>query len=114
MLSGDQRGMELVRNIRNSQTIDAEIALLSKLSNQVPRETAFGDSNLDAVLVQIEVLNGRLSLEEIDSRYQNDETQQYVWLCARFACEWLHEEGVAPSEDWMTMLYSEQKQRWIQ
>jgi hypothetical protein len=101
------------RSGKTSQMIAGEIALLAKLTHQVPRETALGDSNFDALCVQMEVLQFQLNFEQVDARYKRDQSESYVWLCARFACEWLHEGAEAPSEDWLTMLYPDFKSSWV-
>jgi len=113
MVSGEQLVHEQASFGRTAQMIAGEIALLAKLTQRVPRETALGDSNFDALQVQMEVLNARLNLEEVDALYDTDHLKSYVWLCARFACEWLHGEVEAPSEDWLTMLYPDFASTWV-
>lgn len=113
MLTEEQAACKHSVNGKTPQMIAGEIALLAKLTQQVPRETALGDSNFDALHVQMEVLQSGLNFEQVDARYKTEHAESYVWLCARFACEWLHAGADAPSEDWLTMLYPDFRSAWV-
>ena len=90
---------------RSGRDIEDEVHLLGKLVSQIPRNTVFGDSNSCALAVQIDVLRNRLSVEEVRKRYERHQENEYVLLCALFAAEWLYGDTLAPSEDWLIMLY---------
>lgn len=105
----DQRN----RFTRSFKDIEVEISLLHKLCRQIPARTMFGNSNETAVAAQIEVLRCQLNREEVCERYRNDDVDQYVFVCAVFAWEWLCEGELAPSEDWLMMLYPEYGSRHV-
>jgi hypothetical protein len=102
-----------ISNNRSSYDIEAEVSLLCKLKTQVPQTTAFGNSNHSALAAQIDVLQGQLSHEAVRDRYEIDGVDQYVLVCALFAAEWLYENELAPSEDWLIMLYPDQCSRFV-
>ena len=99
---------QIVQNSRSLYDVEMEISLLHRLSLQIPSSTAFGNSNEHALAAQIEVLRDQLNYEAVRDRYDNDAVDQYVYVCALFAAEWLYKNDLAPSEDWLTMLYPDQ------
>ena len=100
--------MPTVQNTRSLRDVELEISLLRRLSAQIPSNTAFGNSNEQALAAQIEVLSNQLSQEAVKHRYDNEAVDQYVYVCAQFAVEWLYTNELAPSEDWLMMLFPEE------
>jgi hypothetical protein len=86
------------------EQIEAEIAALRELIGRVRRHTACGDDNRAAIDAQINVLERRLSPNEI----HDDDLSEYELFCALDAALWLagelqeDEEGSAesPVEGW--------------
>lgn len=95
------------RAVRSASDIEQEIATLVKLRERIPAETAFGDSNHHALAAQVDVLRRGLTIHEVRSSYGTMEQDTYIQMCATFAAEWLSEDALAPSEDWMIMLYAD-------
>jgi len=102
-----------VQNTRSLCDVELEISLLHRLSAQIPSNTAFGNSNEQALAAQIEVLSNQLSQEAVKHRYDNEAVDQYVYVCALFAAEWLYTNELAPSEDWLMMLFPEQGNQFV-
>ena len=97
-----------VQNGRSLCDVESEISLLRRLSGQIPSSTAFGNSNDHALAAQIEVLRDQLSQEAVRDRYDNESVDQYVYVCALFAAEWIYKNEAPPSEDWLIMLFPDQ------
>ena len=89
---------------RSTQEIESEISRLYNLIDRVPHETAFGDSNTNSVLVQIEVLRERLTIDEVWEDYDDAVTGDYVLSAAFDAVEWLYDGEEAPSLGWLYMI----------
>jgi predicted RNase H-like nuclease len=104
---------QAVQNNRSMHDVEMEISLLHRLSAQIPSSTAFGNSNEHALAAQIEVLRDQLNDEAVRDRYDNDAVDQYVYVCALFAAEWLYKNELAPSEDWLIMLFPEQSKHFV-
>jgi hypothetical protein len=98
---------------RSSSDIEAEILVLSKLCHQIPSITAFGNSNRDALAAQLKVLRSGLTSKQVCELYDNDRFDHYVLTCALFASEWLYKGELAPSEDWLIMLYPDSAQQLV-
>jgi len=104
---------QTLQNTRSLSDVEVEISLLHRLSAQIPSNTAFGNSNDQALTAQIEVLRNQLSREAVRARYDNAAVDQYVYVCALFAAEWLYTNELAPSEDWLTMLFPDQENLFV-
>lgn len=99
-----ERTHTLTPHARSTQEIESEISRLFSLLDRIPHETAFGDSNTDALLVQTEVLRERLTLDEVYEDYDDAVTGDYVLSAAFSAVEWLYDGEEAPSVGWLSMI----------
>lgn len=90
----------------------AEIALLQELKPKVRQRSAFGDDNHAAIGAQIDVLQDRMSMDDVYDSYgeeaAGDEFDQYVLDNALHAHDWLHGESASdeesPAVSWRTAL----------
>jgi hypothetical protein len=89
-------------SIRCMKERDAEVSRLKSLIDRIPAETAWGDSTVDAMDAQIEVISGCLKFKEITKQHKED--TDYVLSSALDALEWLRDDGEAPSEKWLRMI----------
>ena len=105
--------LQTIQNTRSLRDVELEISLLRRLSAQIPSNTAFGNSNEQALAAQIEVLRHHLDQEAVKHRYDSESVDSYVYVCALFASEWLYTNELAPSEDWLTMLFPEQVTHYV-
>lgn len=91
-----------------NQLIDEQITELKRLAPIIPPRTAWGDSNLEAIEAQIEVLEKRLTPAAVDDRrnFEGEEESDSKWTvyagdCAADVARWLRgEEGELPSDSW--------------
>jgi hypothetical protein len=87
--------------MREQQDILDEIQRLEAIKPRVRRMTIFNDDNHAAIDAQIQVLVGRLSLNDICDSWNDEDDEdfsQYVLDCALEAYEWM--TGMPISIDW--------------
>jgi hypothetical protein len=85
-------------HIRTNAETWAELERLRSLSDLVPSETKFGDSNRLAIEAAIDTLIKRSTVERVADEYEDD--GDYVLSAALDAVEWLRDNGPAPSDGW--------------
>lgn len=88
-------------HIRTNAEIWAELERLHSLLNRGPVDTACGDSNRLAIEAAISALITRPTLEQVTNEHEDD--GDYILSATLTALEWLHEDGPAPSDDWMSL-----------
>lgn len=94
--------------MKTEQQINDEIAALKLIKPQVREYTAFGDSNHEAIDAQIEVLEKRMSGDDVHDSYQPDETNEdderseSVFFAALEAHDWMRgtSDDEPPSDGW--------------
>jgi hypothetical protein len=91
--------------MREQQEILDEIQRLEAIKSRVRRYTAFNDDNHAAIDAQIQVLVGRLSLNDIYDSWNDEDDEdfsQYVLDCALEAYNWMADssERAPVSTDW--------------
>jgi hypothetical protein len=85
--------------------IAKEIQTLKTMKPNIVRYSMFGDDNHAKIDAQIEVLEERLSEDEVYNRFEDSDNPDRTYdlvSCARYAAEWLigqAEDGV-PSKGW--------------
>lgn len=86
---------------RSEQQRKEEVAKLGSLRVRIPPRTFFHDDNIKALRAEIEVIDGNLDENEIDSRHF-DRDESDAWDHARAARRWLDgdDEDGSPSEQW--------------
>jgi transcription elongation GreA/GreB family factor len=67
----------------------AEIEALTELMPKVCQRTAFGDNNIAAIEAQIEVIEKRMSYDQIADREDDETWNEFVASSARDARAWL-------------------------
>lgn len=89
-----------------SQEIKKEVKTLKDYRERVRPLTAFGDSNKDAISVQVQVLEENMSEDDIWDTWDADLDERLV-ACATEAFEWLiGRRKEKPSLDWKSLLKS--------
>ena len=88
--------------IRNWQERETELSQLYSLYYQVRPFTGFGEDNRAAIAAQIAVIEGRMTLDEVE--YEYEDGPNYTMSAALDALEWLRDGAEAPSEDWMRIV----------
>lgn len=88
--------------------IDAEIQALEELKGAIPEKNFFGDSNVAAIEADIDVLDGRLTDDDVYDKYGDND---YVMDSALGAASWLageYDSGdpnvTKPSENWSCLV----------
>lgn len=81
--------------------IEKEIVALKYCETRVRPTTAFGESNTEAIRVQIRVLEDRMSDDEINDTWGDDER---LLGMAIEAMNWLRGEAGLQSEEWKPLL----------
>lgn len=93
----------------NNEQVTTEIEKLKSVKPRLRRKTAFGDDLHEAVDVQIEVLEKRMSNDQIYDRWEatgNDDCDydegrtEHALNAALDARRWLDGEEEAPSKGW--------------
>lgn len=83
-----------------SKQIEKECAVLRDYQFRVRPFTAFGDSNRDAIGIQIRVLEKLMDEEEIYDTWSDD---REIGM-ANDALAWLRGEAEKPSKEWKSLL----------
>lgn len=98
--------------MRTTLEIDAEIAALKALKPRVRERSFFGDDNHAAIDAQIAVLTERMSMDDVYSRFGQDDTKEcdieehseHELDCALNARDWmcgaLAADEQSPSQSW--------------
>lgn len=98
--------------MRTTQEINAEIAALKAIKPSVRERSFFGDDNHAAIDAQIAVLTERMSMDEVYSRFGEDDSMdcdidqptEHELDCALNAHNWmsgaLASDEQSPSESW--------------
>jgi hypothetical protein len=94
--------------MRDQQEILDEIARLEAIKPRIGHLTVFGDDNHTAIDVQVQVLVGRLSHEDIYDAWgdeTDDDFSQYYLDAALDAYDWMmcDEDTEQPSISWESM-----------
>lgn len=92
---------------KSDAEIQAEINKLRALMPVVPPRTFFGDSNVEAVKVQIRVLNEKLTVARIFDTYEDNEHLLDAALGAR---RWVDGQGDFEylSDEWKELISQEE------
>lgn len=93
---------------KTTDEIQAEVAKLRDLLPRVRRRSAFGDDNREAIQAQIDVLTGRMNLDEVDSAWGYSTADEYsdsLHQHATDAFDWYSglSDEPAPSEGWQVL-----------
>ena len=88
--------------MRTPGQIQAEIEALQEVKPKVREFTYFGDSNHEAIELQIAVLKGEVSEDGLYDEYGGDNT--HLLDAGREAIDWL--EGIAETlaEEWLDLI----------
>lgn len=95
--------------IPSNDEIAAEIATLTEMQPKVRWHSAFGDDNRAAIEAQINVLQNRMTDDDIYDEYEDpeDPDNRHALDNALEAWAWLNgesEEGLPPSADWQSLV----------
>ena len=89
---------------RTPKQIEAEIAKLKQLRPLIPSRTFFGDSNLEKINAEIEVLEEDMEENEIYDKFEdreNPDSSCDLVSAAHYAWQWLRgEEKESMSSQW--------------
>lgn len=89
-----------------------EIKALRELRDKIPPRTSFGDSNLDRIDAEIDVLSTNMSSKMIELKYGDDETaeeysgQSGAYESADYARQWLDGDALdgSMSDNWRSLV----------
>ena len=85
--------------------IIAEAKILDTIRPKVPQYSAFNDDNHAAINAQIEVLENRMDLSDIDWKDDTQEWSRHEVESAREALDWMDGETEdKPSDGWMPLI----------
>src|SRR5215831_3152851 len=93
--------------MRSDKEIEAEIAKLGKLKTQVPRTTLEGQSNPGCIDKQIEVLQRKMTQDDIFECGTEDNWNQTEIQKANEAAQWLTGERLELADDangWQSLI----------
>lgn len=90
------------------EQIDLEIATLKELRDKIPPRNSFGDSNLERIDAEIDVLSTNMNDDMIERKYGDDETaEEYsgpsgAYESAGYARQWLDGDALdgSMSDNW--------------
>lgn len=85
--------------------IKAEAIKLTKMRPKVRHFTAFGDNNRDAIEAQIAVLDGNLTIDEIEDKKEEGDWSENQRESATYARYWMDgDEPDSPSSGWAPLV----------
>ena len=80
--------------MKNNEEIDEQIKGLIKVKDTTPEFNFFGDNNWESIDVQLSILRGDESLEDIDEGdWDEMDAINRIYRSAEEADEWLHGNG---------------------
>ena len=94
----------MARKFKEIVEIKAEIAALKAVKPRIPPSSSFGDDNIAQIDAQLDVLENRMSEDDIYGTFDpenNPDSSQHALDGALDALRWMEgEEGESPSSGW--------------
>ena len=88
---------------KTDEQIATELGKLRELKLKVPQFNAFSDNNHDAIDAQCQVLEQRMSLDDIYDRWGDEESESFAQHTLDEAIEahdWMAGKEMSPAESW--------------